>query len=168
MRLNSLTTVPVLLTATALAVVATASAHVRTASGPAVLRASFNKALTTSILVDGRGRTLYVFASDTRGKPECVGDLPFGGCGKTWPGFTATGRPTAGPGVRASLIGRLKRSDGRVQVSYKRHPLYFFAGYPPTPGDRKPGDVNGQTFGSQWYVLSPSGAVVKTRPKLNG
>jgi Secreted repeat of unknown function len=42
-----------------------------------------------------------------------------------------------------------------VQVTYNGYPLYLFA------GDSKTGQANGQGLEKLWYVLSPSGAVVK-------
>ncbi len=60
----------------------------------------------------------------------------------------------AGPGVRASLLGTTKRKDGQLEVTYNRHPLYYFV------TDRKPGQTTGQgvnQFGGPWWVLSAAG-----------
>jgi hypothetical protein len=68
-----------------------------------------------------------------------------------------SGKPTAGRGVRAALLGTTKRSGGKRQVTYNGHPLYRFQ------GDHKAGDVNGQginAFGARWYVVSPSGKAI--------
>jgi len=102
------------------------------------------------ILVDGRGRTLYLFAKDTRGKSMCAG-----ACAAYWPPLIASGKPLAAGGAKASLLGTTKRADGRLQVTYKHHPLYLFA------NDTKKGQTNGEeldTFGAEWYALSPAGA----------
>ena len=102
------------------------------------------------ILVDGRGRTLYLFAKDTRGKSMCAG-----ACAASWPALIASGKPLAAGGAKASLLGTTKRADGRLQVTYKHHPLYLFA------NDTKKGQTNGEeldAFGAEWYALSPAGA----------
>jgi predicted lipoprotein with Yx(FWY)xxD motif len=68
-----------------------------------------------------------------------------------------TGKPTAGSGVQASLLGTTKRSDGSTELTYDGHPLYLFE------GDSQPGDTNGQgsdAFGAPWYVVSPSGSAI--------
>jgi predicted lipoprotein with Yx(FWY)xxD motif len=60
--------------------------------------------------------------------------------------------------VTASLLGTTKRTDGKTEVTYHGHPLYYFA------DDSKPGDTNGQhvdAFGAEWYVLSPAGDEVE-------
>jgi predicted lipoprotein with Yx(FWY)xxD motif len=57
-------------------------------------------------------------------------------------------------GVKASLLGRTRRADGRMQVTYRHHPLYRYA------GDTSKGQLNGQglnDFGGYWWVLSPAG-----------
>jgi predicted lipoprotein with Yx(FWY)xxD motif len=102
-----------------------------------------------SILVDSRGRTLYLWQADTGPKSTCSG-----ACAAAWPPLLTTGAPTAGGGAKASLLGTTKRSDGRKQVTYNQHPLYLFA------GDTASGQTTGQGstgFGAPWYVLSPSG-----------
>jgi predicted lipoprotein with Yx(FWY)xxD motif len=105
-----------------------------------------------SILVDGRGHSLYLFDRDRNGKSSC-----YGGCAGEWPPLIASGKPHAKPGVKAALLGRTKRHDGRWQVTYKGHPLYTFS------GDSSRGQTNGEgldDFGGWWYLVSPAGAKV--------
>ncbi|MEO5745386.1 MAG: hypothetical protein ABIQ53_12480 [Terracoccus sp.] len=102
-----------------------------------------------SVLVDGRGRTLYLFEADTGSHSSCDG-----GCTGAWPPYLSPAAPTAGPGVNRGLLGTSTRADGDAQVTYRGHPLYYFS------GDRHPGDITGQgqdSFGAAWYVLGPSG-----------
>ncbi len=112
------------------------------------------------ILVDSQGKTLYLFAQDTGTKSTCSG-----GCATTWPPLRASGKPTAGSGVKASLIGTTPRSDGKAQVTYNGHPLYGYE------GDSQPGDINGQginAFGARWYVLSQTGNEITTASSSSG
>jgi predicted lipoprotein with Yx(FWY)xxD motif len=105
------------------------------------------------ILVDSRGRTLYLFKKDTGGKSRCSGS-----CAVNWPPLLTTGRPAAGSGIKASKLATIRRSDGKTQVVYNRHPLYRFV------GDRKPGNTNGQgltAFGARWLVVSPAGNEIR-------
>ena len=102
------------------------------------------------ILVDSRGRTLYLFEKDKGTKSSC-----FGKCAVNWPPLrTSSRKPAVGSGVSSSKVGTTKRPDGKRQVTYKGHPLYLFV------GDKKAGDTNGENldaFGAEWYVLSPAG-----------
>jgi predicted lipoprotein with Yx(FWY)xxD motif len=101
------------------------------------------------ILVDSKGITLYDFPPDKGTTSVC-----YGACAALWPPLLTHGKPIAGPGVRASLLGTTKRKDGKLQVTYHRHPLYYFV------SDRKPGQTSGQglnQFGGPWWVLSPAG-----------
>jgi predicted lipoprotein with Yx(FWY)xxD motif len=107
------------------------------------------------ILVDSKGRTLYLFKKDSGKKSRCYGD-----CAANWPPLKVSGKPTAGGGARASKLGTTRRSDGTRQVTYNGHPLYRFA------GDGAKGDTNGQglnAFGARWYVVSPSGGALTGR-----
>src|SRR3954465_73877 len=102
-----------------------------------------------SILVDSRGRSLYLWLADTGAKSTCTG-----ACAVAWPPLLTTGAPAAGSGAKASLLGTSKRSDGAEQVTYNHHPLYLFK------GDTASGQTTGQGstgFGAPWYVLSPGG-----------
>jgi len=108
------------------------------------------------ILVDGQGRTLYLFVPDRGTTSTC-----YGACAVRWPPFLTSGAPTAGPGANASLIGTTKRTDGTVEVTYNGHPLYYWV------GDSKPGDVTGQAIndsGGLWYVLNPAGTAITSAP----
>ena len=105
------------------------------------------------ILVDGRGRTLYLFENDKRGKSTCTGH-----CASFWPPLIASGKPLATAGAKTSLLGTTKRGDGRLQVTYNHHPLYTFV------NDIRKGQTNGEAvdaFGAEWYAVSPGGAKVE-------
>jgi predicted lipoprotein with Yx(FWY)xxD motif len=100
------------------------------------------------IVVDGRGHSLYLFEKD-HGRSACSGV-----CASYWPPLLTTGKAVAVKGAKASLIGSIRRSDGRRQVTYAGHPLYFFS------GDNARGQTNGEglkDFGASWYVLTPAG-----------
>jgi predicted lipoprotein with Yx(FWY)xxD motif len=101
------------------------------------------------ILVDSKGITLYDFVKDKGTTSVC-----YGACAALWPPLLTTGKPVAGPGVRASLLGTTRRKDGKLEVTYGGHPLYYFV------TDRKPGQTTGQgvnQFGGPWWVLSAAG-----------
>ena len=101
------------------------------------------------ILVDSRGITLYDFVKD-KGKTSVC----YGACAALWPPLITHGKPVAGMGVKRSLLGTTKRKDGKVEVTYGGHPLYYFV------TDRKPGQTTGQgvnQFGGPWWVLSAKG-----------
>jgi predicted lipoprotein with Yx(FWY)xxD motif len=105
------------------------------------------------ILVDGRGHTLYLFERDKSTKSTC-----YGKCATFWPPLLTTAKATAGAGAKASLLGTTKRSDGKLQVTYHGHPLYFFV------KDTKAGTTAGQNldaFGGEWYVLSAAGVKIE-------
>ena len=107
------------------------------------------------VLVAANGRTLYLFTADKGKKSTCYGQ-----CAGYWPPLFAA-KPTAGAGVKASLLGTTKRKDGKLQVTYAGHPLYFFA------QDKKTGQVNGQGFvhfGGSWWVDSAAGMKITSKP----
>jgi predicted lipoprotein with Yx(FWY)xxD motif len=105
-----------------------------------------------TILVNSRGHTLYMFAKDRNGKSSCNGQ-----CATFWPPLISTAKARAVAGARESLIGKTRRADGRMQVTYNHHPLYTFV------KDTKKGQTNGEAFsafGAKWYAVSPAGARV--------
>ena len=105
------------------------------------------------IIVDGRGRTLYLFEKDKRGHSACSG-----ACAMYWPPVITRGKPIAGQGVKTSLLGTIRRANGARQVTYAGHPLYRYL------LDTKSGQTNGeglQDFGAGWDVLSPAGKKIE-------
>jgi predicted lipoprotein with Yx(FWY)xxD motif len=108
-----------------------------------------------SILVDGKGITLYDFVLDKGGKSAC-----YGSCASYWPPLLTKGKPVAVRGARAALLGTTKRKDGKLEVTYAGRPLYYWI------GDKKPGQTTGQginQFGAPWWVLTPAGAEIHRR-----
>jgi len=107
------------------------------------------------VLVAANGRTLYLFTADKGKKSTCYGQ-----CAGYWPPLFAT-TPTVGAGLKASMLGTTKRKDGKLQVTYNGHPLYYFV------QDKKAGDVKGQGFvhfGGSWWVVSAAGTSIKAKP----
>src|SRR4249919_1489069 len=72
------------------------------------------------IIVDGRGRSLYLFEKDTHGRSTCSGV-----CASYWPPLLTNGKSIAIKGAKQSLLGSIRRADGSRQASYAGHPLYF-------------------------------------------
>jgi predicted lipoprotein with Yx(FWY)xxD motif len=106
-----------------------------------------------TILFDSRGRVLYLFARDRSGHSSCSS-----ACAKAWPPFLTRGAPKPGRGVNGKLLGSTKRADGTLQVTYAKHPLYYFK------DDKKPGQIkcqNVSNFGGLWLVVAPSGRPVR-------
>jgi predicted lipoprotein with Yx(FWY)xxD motif len=104
------------------------------------------------VLVDGNGRTLYLFEADKGTMSKCDG-----ACASAWPPLTTSGKPTAGAGVAAAKLGTAKRPDGTTGVTYAGHPLYTYA------GDGAPGQTAGEgltDYGAPWYALSAAGKTV--------
>src|SRR5439155_8529020 len=75
------------------------------------------------ILFDGRGFALYAFTRDPRDRSVCRG-----ACAAAWPPYVIRTPPRADAGVESSLLGTVRRSDGRLQVTYARRPLYYYVG----------------------------------------
>ena len=74
------------------------------------------------ILVDGSGRTPYLFLADKGTQSACNSSA----CVQYWPPVLTSGAPKAGAGVTASLLGTTARQDGTTEVTYAGHPLYYF------------------------------------------
>jgi len=101
------------------------------------------------ILVDAHGKTLYIWAHDKTSKSSCNG-----ACAAYWPPLLSKGRPQAIAGANPKLLGTSKRSDGRMQVTYAGHPLYYFV------EDTKAGQTSGEgltDFGGRWDPVSATG-----------
>ncbi|HTV99619.1 MAG TPA: hypothetical protein VMF87_04915 [Streptosporangiaceae bacterium] len=110
------------------------------------------------VITDGGGRTLYMYAPDRQGLSRC-----YGFCAQQWPPLVlprGVTRPKAGPGVRASLLGAVRRANGQLQETYGGWPLYLWI------GDTGPGQATGQADDmGLWYVVSVAGAVDRGTPR---
>jgi predicted lipoprotein with Yx(FWY)xxD motif len=105
------------------------------------------------IIVDGEGKTLYMFTPDEGGTPTCYDQ-----CAGNWPALTAddAAAVTAGAGLDQSKVSVVDRTDGGKQVKYGEYPLYYFA------NDAAAGDVNGQGLNDKWYVFGADGEPIKS------
>jgi predicted lipoprotein with Yx(FWY)xxD motif len=136
---------------TAVASVTALSASATVSSGAKV------KSRSTSlgrIVVNARDRSLYLFEKDKNGKSAC-----YGSCAHYWPPLLTHGKPVAGAGVKAKLLGVTKRKNGSRQVTYAGHPLYRYV------ADSKAGQTTGEgstLFGAGWDVVAPSGKKIES------
>jgi predicted lipoprotein with Yx(FWY)xxD motif len=104
------------------------------------------------MLFDGRGRALYLFIRERTSRSRC-----YGACAAAWPPFLTNARPRPRSGVRSNLLGTTRRRDGKMQVTYRGQPLYYYV-------DDGVGQVLCQDvveFGGTWLVVSPSGAAIR-------
>lgn len=109
-------------------------------------------------LVDGDGKTLYLFMSDSADKSACNGD-----CAGSWPPLTLDAGETVegGEGVTGTFT-TITRDDGSTQVAYAGHPLYHFS------GDQAAGDTNGQGLFSKWYMVGADGNAIMGSTSTGG
>jgi predicted lipoprotein with Yx(FWY)xxD motif len=97
-------------------------------------------------------QAVYIFQRDRRNESRCYGE-----CARLWPPVYTKGKPRAAAGARKSLLGTTRRRDGRLQVTYRGQPLYYYA-------HEGPGEVlchNVNLNGGLWWVVAPDG---KRRP----
>jgi predicted lipoprotein with Yx(FWY)xxD motif len=109
------------------------------------------------VLVNGKGRTLYLFVPDKRKKVTCVST-----CASLWPPLKLhKGAKAVAKGkARQKLLRSDRDPEGGRVVTYHGWPLYTYV------GDGAPGAANGQALnnsGGLWYVLSPTGKVIRTK-----
>jgi predicted lipoprotein with Yx(FWY)xxD motif len=102
------------------------------------------------IVVDGQGRTVYVFDKDTAGSGASACS---GGCLQAWPAVTTESADPAVDGVDGD-VGTITRDDGTKQVTLDGLPLYLYA------ADAQAGDVTGQGVGGIWWVVAPDGTKI--------
>lgn len=131
----------------------TATARSQSASSAAGSLVKVASTRAGRVLVDSRGRALYLYTPDRKGKSAC-----YGKCASFWPPLLTSGAPRAGSGAKKALLGVTVRKDGKRQVTYAGHPLYRFA------EDGKPGQTNGQGFQRVWWLVSSAGKKVTKKP----
>jgi predicted lipoprotein with Yx(FWY)xxD motif len=117
------------------------------AGGPTV---NLGETSLGSVLVDGEGKTLYIFTADSGGKSVCNGE-----CAAAWPPLLGDAAPTLGTGLTASDFTTITRDDGASQIAFFGMPLYYFA------ADAAAGDVKGQGLNDKWYVIGADGTPIK-------
>lgn len=134
------------------------------ASQPASQQAGAGAKLATAevtgigkIVVDGNGRTVYVFDKDTSGKSNCED-----GCLDKWPVVAAGDSAPQLTGIDASLVSTVTRSDGTKQLAINGLPLYLFA------SDSAAGEAKGQAVGGVWWVVGADGKKITTQPSGSG
>ncbi len=121
-------------------------------SAPPLVAAKVSIATTGlgNILVGSNGLTLYMFTKDEPNKSNCYDQ-----CAANWPPLLTDMKPAAGVGADPAMLGTTTRTDGKLQVTYKGMPLYYWA------KDTKAGDTTGQKVGDVWFVLDVAGSVIK-------
>ena len=100
------------------------------------------------MLFDSKKQAIYIFENDSKGETVCYGE-----CAEAWPPVLTKGKPQASNGVKSSLLGTVKRRDGKLQVTYAGKPLYFYS-------HEGPGEVrchNVDLNGGFWWVIGPDG-----------
>lgn len=127
---------------------ATSSTAAKSAA-PVVVSTKRTK-LGTILAAGSKHLTVYLFEADKGSRSSCMG-----ACAGVWP--PVTGKPHAAGAAKSAELGTITRPDGTTQVTYKGHPLYFYA---KDVEDGDAGDTYGEaikSFGAEWYVLAPSG-----------
>jgi predicted lipoprotein with Yx(FWY)xxD motif len=139
------------LIALALPLVAACGSAAAPAEAPAALngtRIVVRSSQFGTMLFNAKRQAIYVFSADARRKSNCYRE-----CARLWPPVYTAGEPRAGAGVKPSLLGTIRRRDGRLQVTYAGRPLYYYL-------HEGPGQVlchNVDLNGGIWKVVSPSG-----------
>ena len=103
------------------------------------------------VLADHKGEALYLFDKEQTKTSRC-----YGACAEAWPPALTKGEPRAGSGAAQRLLGTTERKDGRLQVTYRGHPVYYFVR--DTPGNITCQNVD--EFGGLWLVVRPDGSPV--------
>jgi predicted lipoprotein with Yx(FWY)xxD motif len=104
------------------------------------------------------GKVVYVFSADRGSTSRC-----YGLCATAWPPLLTSAAPLAGPGVEAKLLGTMKRKNGRLQVTYNRHPLYYYEA-------DKVGKImcqHANMHGGLWLVIKPNGQPNMAKGKMH-
>jgi len=103
------------------------------------------------VIADKRGEAFYLFDKEKGKKSRCYGD-----CAVAWPPVLTKGKPRAGRGADKGLLGTTRRRNGKVQVTYAGHPLYYYE-------HDEPGTIlchNVDEFGGLWLVVDRHGDAV--------
>jgi predicted lipoprotein with Yx(FWY)xxD motif len=100
------------------------------------------------VIADRKGEAFYLFDKEGGKRSKCYGE-----CAAVWPPVLTKGKPRAGKGAKARLLGTTRRANGKLQVTYAGHPLYYYV-------DDSPGTIlchDVAEFGGLWLVVKPNG-----------
>ena len=104
------------------------------------------------VIADSRGEAFYLFDKESSKSPRC-----YAGCATAWPPVLTKGKPNATAGAKQALLGTTKRTDGKLQITYAGHPLYYYV-------DDSPGKIlchDVEEFGGLWMVVKPNGEAAR-------
>jgi predicted lipoprotein with Yx(FWY)xxD motif len=104
------------------------------------------------------GKVVYVFGADRGSTSHC-----YGVCAKAWPPLLTTTAPLTGPGVQAKLLGTTKRKNGTLQVTYDRHPLYYYS----ADVGSKVLCQHARMHGGLWLIIKPNGQPNTAKGKMH-
>lgn len=125
-------------------------------SAPSSAAMSFHVAKVAKVgkvIVDGRGRTVYLLTANGHTNVPCSDSS---GCTTVWPALPlphGVRAAKAGTGLKASLLGT-KKVSGKTYPTYGGWLMYEYA------GDSRSGSANGQgvkSFGGTWWAINASG-----------
>jgi predicted lipoprotein with Yx(FWY)xxD motif len=123
-------------------------------AAPAPVHVDLATATTSlgTVVVDGKGRTVYLFTKDTAnaGTSACSGQ-----CATVWPAVITTSATPSVTGVTGT-VSTIALADGAKQVTLDGWPLYTFA------SDTSAGKVDGQGVQGIWWAVSPAGSRITT------
>jgi predicted lipoprotein with Yx(FWY)xxD motif len=116
-----------------------------------------NAALGATVLVDGKGMTLYSLSAERHGRFICTS----GACLSLW--HPLTSRSAAPPRGGVASLATIRRADGTRQVIYRGMPLYTFA------QDTRPGDAKGNGFKDVgvWKAVTVGPAKARPAPAMS-
>ena len=100
------------------------------------------------VIADRRGEAFYLFDKEQGKRSRCYGE-----CAVAWPPVLTKGKPRTDNGADADLLGITRRRNGKLQVTYNGHPLYYYK-------DDEPGRIlchNVDEFGGLWLVMNRRG-----------
>ncbi len=154
MALTLLAAAAFALALTAIAV-APAGARAPAARAAAAPTLQLRRTSIGTILVDSAGFTVYRFTKDTGARNTCMASRE---CNSAWPPLTSGAKPSAGAGVKASLISTIALPGGKRQVTYAGRPLYLYA---PASERGETSYVGVRAFGGTWLAVNASGGTVR-------
>jgi predicted lipoprotein with Yx(FWY)xxD motif len=154
MKRNYLLLAGVLISAASGSAVASAQAGATSAHAARTTEVVLRHTSLGSILTTSSGFTLYEFTRDHGSEDSC---MKIRGCSSVWPALESGGKPSAGAGVKGSLLSTVRVAGGARQVTYAGHPLYTYS----ADSRGSTAYVGANAFGGNWYALNASGHAVR-------